>query len=65
MADNKKVVCKLKDNRNYGTAIRKGKKSGKVYTFSLLSETEVAAEDMLGFTDPESDQFVPHLQVVK
>jgi hypothetical protein len=65
MAENKKVLCKLKDNRNYGTAIRKGQKSGKVYTFSLLNETEVDADDMVGFTNPDSEQYVQHLQVVK
>lgn len=65
MAEGKKVKCTLKQNNNYGKAIRKGLKSEEEYTFEIGKETEVSADDMPGLTDPKSAQYTSHLQVVK
>ncbi len=60
----KKIKCRLKDNRHYGTSLRRGA-SGDVYVFSLFSETEVTADDLKAFRDKNSDQYEPYLVIIK
>lgn len=65
MSEAKKIKCTLKKNMNYGTAFRKGLGTGNKYEFAIGKETLVDADDMKGFTDPKSEQFEQHIEVLK
>ncbi len=60
MEKEKQVYCKLAENLNYGTAIRKGA-SGKHYILTTHGWREMPESDARSLQDKNSDQYEPHL----